>query len=146
MRSVHSIINRSPPELLKQVILADDFSDKPFLKGKLDKYVSETWPDGRVKIVRTKKREGLIRARLIGAREANTDVILFLDSHSECNNNWLPPLIEVSLGAWKHCVSLCSLAHRTRLSHGGVSVRGRDRFRDVRISRTSMSPFEAVFR
>ena len=38
----------------------------------------------RVKIVRAKKREGLIRARLLGARYANADVLTYLDSHCEC--------------------------------------------------------------
>ena len=38
----------------------------------------------RVKIVRTEKREGLIRARLLGARHASADVLTYLDSHCEC--------------------------------------------------------------
>jgi hypothetical protein len=44
--------------------------------------------------VHTEKREGLIRARQIGARYATADVMIFLDAHSEANYNWLPPLIE----------------------------------------------------
>ncbi|KRX42020.1 putative polypeptide N-acetylgalactosaminyltransferase 10, partial [Trichinella murrelli] len=93
LRTVHSVVNRSPVELLQEVILADDFSDKPFLKQPLEAYVRDTWP-GLVRIVRARKREGLIRARLLGSKAAISSVLVFLDSHSECGYNWLPPLLE----------------------------------------------------
>ena len=55
---------------------------------KLSRYVTATWPDGIVKIVRTKERSGLIRARIAGAEAATGDVVIFLDSHCEANEGW----------------------------------------------------------
>ncbi|PIO70649.1 glycosyltransferase, group 2 family protein [Teladorsagia circumcincta] len=61
------------------------------LKEKLDKYIKRF--DGKVKLVRTDDREGLIRARTIGAKHSTGDVVIFLDAHCEVNVNWLPPLL-----------------------------------------------------
>ncbi|KAM8741284.1 polypeptide N-acetylgalactosaminyltransferase 10-like isoform 1-T2 [Acanthopagrus schlegelii] len=91
LRTVHSVLNRSPPQLIAEVILVDDFSDREHLKAALEEYMVR-FP--KVRILRTKKREGLIRTRLLGAGAAKGEVITFLDSHCEANVNWLPPLLD----------------------------------------------------
>ncbi|XP_030079786.1 N-acetylgalactosaminyltransferase 4-like [Drosophila hydei] len=45
LRSVYSIVNRTPPELLKQIVLVDDGSEWETLKQQLDDYVALQWPD-----------------------------------------------------------------------------------------------------
>ncbi|BFY97302.1 hypothetical protein BsWGS_00342 [Bradybaena similaris] len=93
LRTAHSVINRSPPDYLHEVVLLDDFSDKDFLKEKLETYIAETWPDGIVKLVRTTERSGLIRARIAGAKAASGDILIFLDSHCEATTGWIEPLL-----------------------------------------------------
>lgn len=52
LRSCHSVINRSPPELLTEVVLVDDFSTKPDLGEPLRAYLATNLP--KVKLIRTK--------------------------------------------------------------------------------------------
>lgn len=55
VRTVHSVINTTPKNLLKQIILVDDGSSNSDLKHKLDYYV-ETRLNDKVKVVRLKNR------------------------------------------------------------------------------------------
>ena len=85
IRTIWSVLNRSPAHHLKEILLIDDFSDRVELQGKLERYI-ETQLPSKVRLVRLKERQGLIRARLAGAKEATGDVIIFLDSHCEVIN------------------------------------------------------------
>ena len=91
LRTVHSILTRTPPELLKDIILVNDHSPNEDLGSPLEQYVKLLPP--KVRLVRTQKREGLIRARMIGARLTHGDVLMFQDAHTEANVGWAEPLL-----------------------------------------------------
>ncbi|XP_054767979.2 polypeptide N-acetylgalactosaminyltransferase 11-like [Lytechinus pictus] len=93
LRTVYSVLDRTPRRLVHEIILVDDFSELTHLKAELDQYMAENF-NGLVRVVHNEKREGLIRARTIGARHATGDVLMFLDSHCEVNELWLEPLLE----------------------------------------------------
>jgi polypeptide N-acetylgalactosaminyltransferase len=61
------------------------------LQTELENYMSD-YP--QVRIIREKERAGLIRARLTGARHAEGDVLTYLDSHCECTQGWIEPLMD----------------------------------------------------
>jgi hypothetical protein len=99
---ISSVLNRSPPSLLKEIILVNDRSTKEFLYKDLKDYLKANF-DHRVKLLELPTRSGLIWARLAGARAAVGDVLLFLDSHTEPNTNWLPPLLEPIAKNYRVC-------------------------------------------
>jgi len=91
-RTVNSIINRSPPQFLHEVVLVDDKSEMDHLHEKLEDELKKPYY-AKVKLVRNAEREGLIRARNNGAVAATGEVVVFLDAHCEVTYNWLPPLL-----------------------------------------------------
>ncbi|KAG7242053.1 hypothetical protein INR49_024099, partial [Caranx melampygus] len=68
LRTVHSVIDRSPHTLLEEIVLVDDASERDFLKRPLEQYVRRLEVPVRV-------------------------VITFLDAHCECTTGWLEPLL-----------------------------------------------------
>lgn len=91
LRTIYTLIRRSPSVLLEEILIIDDYSDSEFHVNKLKSFLSDV---DMVSLHRTSKREGLIRARLFGSRRAKGDVLIFLDSHVEANKGWLEPLLE----------------------------------------------------
>ncbi|PFH37950.1 GalNac [Besnoitia besnoiti] len=94
LRSIHSVLNRTPPSLLKEIIVVDDFSNKethPWLGEQLEDYVAGTLP--KTRLLRLLQRRGLMGARAAGAAVATGETITFLDSHIECSAYWLQPLL-----------------------------------------------------
>ncbi|XP_062425266.1 polypeptide N-acetylgalactosaminyltransferase 15 [Rhea pennata] len=90
LRTVHSIMDTTPKASLKDIILVDDLSQQGSLKSALSEYISKL---DRVKLIRSNKRLGVIRGRMLGAARATGDVLVFMDSHCECQKGWLEPLL-----------------------------------------------------
>ncbi|XP_064004936.1 polypeptide N-acetylgalactosaminyltransferase-like 6 isoform X6 [Pogoniulus pusillus] len=170
LRTIHSIINRTPDSLIAEIILVDDFSDRDnsdkaqeyvkgtedsaydvlnrenlqflfliypvvrgvgslngrseHLKEKLEEYMVRF---AKVRIVRAKKREGLIRTRLLGASLARGEVLTFLDSHCEVNVNWLPPLLNQI--ALNHKTIVCPMIDVIDHNHFGYEAQAGDAMR-----------------
>lgn len=91
LRTIWSIVNRSPSALIHEIILVDDFSSEENLKKGLNEHISSI--PITINVFSTKQREGLIRARLIGAKIATGSVLIFLDAHIECTDGWIEPLL-----------------------------------------------------
>ncbi|XP_057646637.1 polypeptide N-acetylgalactosaminyltransferase 12 isoform X2 [Chionomys nivalis] len=91
LRTVYSVLETSPDMLLEEVILVDDYSDREHLKERLANELSQL---PKVRLIRAGKREGLVRARLLGASVAKGEVLTFLDCHCECHEGWLEPLLQ----------------------------------------------------
>lgn len=97
MRTVHSVINRSPHQLVNEILLVDDSSDRKFLGQELNGYMNKLSEEVSIpiRILRSSQRIGLIRARLMGAQVAKGKILTFLDAHCEAAVGWLEPLLDI---------------------------------------------------
>ncbi|XP_055388766.1 LOW QUALITY PROTEIN: inactive polypeptide N-acetylgalactosaminyltransferase-like protein 5 [Condylostylus longicornis] len=90
-RSVHSVLNGRPPQLLKEIILVDDGSDLSWIRpgGQIDDYI-RLLP--KTRLVRSPTRKGIVSARMLGIRASSAPIFVILDSHIEVNEGWAEPL------------------------------------------------------
>lgn len=75
--------------LITRACLLSQFSGH--LKSVLSEYVAHL--DG-VRLIRSTKRLGVGGCRSLGAARAAGEVLVFMDSHCECQKGWLEPLLE----------------------------------------------------
>ena len=91
LRTVIGILFRSPPHLIKEIILVDDGSTFEFLGEPLQYFLKQT---PKTRVIRHSSRQGLIQTRMTGAKAASGDALIFLDAHSEVSPHWLEPLLD----------------------------------------------------
>uniref|UniRef100_A0AAX7FDV7 Polypeptide N-acetylgalactosaminyltransferase n=1 Tax=Anabas testudineus TaxID=64144 RepID=A0AAX7FDV7_ANATE len=95
-RALRSIIDHTPKDVLKEIIMVDDNSSNENLKGDLDVYVKfleQQNPRVRFIRVRHTEQQGLASARASGWRAATADVVAILDAHIEVHEKWAEPLL-----------------------------------------------------
>ncbi|CAK0881539.1 unnamed protein product [Prorocentrum cordatum] len=111
LRSIHSVLNRTPPRLLEEIFVVDDGSEADpeavdydhwlRLQDELTNYCKSL---PKVHIVRLGRRKGLMNARMEGAWRAKGEILVFLDSHIECTIGWVEPLIARIMEDRRHVV------------------------------------------
>ncbi|XP_033640027.1 polypeptide N-acetylgalactosaminyltransferase 13-like [Asterias rubens] len=94
LRTITSVINRSPSWLLQEIILVDDASEVhcDWLQEPLERFV--TGLPVPIRVERLGTRQGIVAARHVGVAMSKGEVLTFLDSHCECTKGWLEPLLE----------------------------------------------------
>ncbi|EZG57967.1 putative polypeptide N-acetylgalactosaminyltransferase [Gregarina niphandrodes] len=93
LRSVHSILNRTPPELLGEIVLFNDASNDTshsWLFTELPYHVKNL---PKTRLIYGSRRRGLMMARIEGTRYTSSPVVVYLDSHIECARGWMEPMV-----------------------------------------------------
>ena len=96
LRTVWSLILRSPHVMLKEIILVDDGSTHAEITKTLPLYLRSrlSGMSTQIKLQVLPKQIGMVNARLAGAEWATSDMIVFLDAHCEATQGWLEPLAQ----------------------------------------------------
>ncbi|XP_017086226.1 putative polypeptide N-acetylgalactosaminyltransferase 12 [Drosophila eugracilis] len=98
LRTLHSLVVRTPSHLYVELILVNDHSDMDFWKEKLSVFLFETYVlryiHSKARIIHLNKKVGLIKARNFAANLAKGENLVFVDAQVEFTEGWLVPLLE----------------------------------------------------
>jgi len=124
LRTVWSLILRTPKEMLNEIVLVDDGSTHEEITKTLPLYIKYRLNGAgpKVKLRVLEKQSGLIGARLAGAEWSTSDIIVFLDAHCEATIGWLEPLAQKIKDNPKTIVipSIDGIDDRSIAFHGSV--------------------------
>ena len=99
LRTIHSILDRTQPELLREIIVVNDHSDIDIAPN-VTRHLEGEGLIGKVKLITPPERSGLIRARLYGAKHATGQALVFLDRSVQVLKGKIEP---------EKCMNSCSL-------------------------------------
>ncbi|GFN89379.1 polypeptide n-acetylgalactosaminyltransferase [Plakobranchus ocellatus] len=86
LRNIASIVQRSRPTSIKEIVVVDDGSSD----GNAGKLLQRL---KGIQVIRNIKPKGRGIARMQGASVASAEIIIFIDILSEMNEDWLSPLL-----------------------------------------------------
>eukprot|EP00434_Breviolum_minutum_P012987 symbB.v1.2.011449.t1/scaffold762.1/size178242/10 len=93
--TVERFCRRTPPEVLKEIIVVDDGSEPPLQQlFQNDEKRLDQDPACHVRFLRHNQTTGLMAAKLTGGREAKGDVIAFIDCHCAPQDQWHKEILE----------------------------------------------------
>ena len=92
LRTLTTIVRRTPKRLLHEIVLIDDGSDFDALP-EIRNYSSQL--NIPLKILRNNKSVGITSCRRYGIEKAEGEVVVLLDSHMEVSELWLEPLLDI---------------------------------------------------
>lgn len=93
LRTVHSVLNRGNPKLLGKVILVNDYSNSTTHPWLYKELVSNLRGLPKTYLYHLTVRRGLMMARIVGSSYSDAEIIVYLDSHIECTDRWLEPMV-----------------------------------------------------
>ena len=94
--TVHSLLARTPPEILHEIIIIDDNGDLPSERTETDEEEIQTVCHfhPKVKCIHNAQKQGCAGSRLQGIRAATGDVVMVIDSHVEMySSHWAQHLL-----------------------------------------------------
>ena len=92
MRTLTTIMHRTPLNNLLEIILIDDYSSLNVTQEVLDYASQQRMP---VRHLRNSEKLGIAGSRLRGIQEAKGVVVVILDNHMEVSVGWLEPLLNI---------------------------------------------------
>ena len=95
LRTAQSALDRTPPDLLEEVLLVDDGNplDDPRVQKQMEDIQNYIAEHPKVRMIRLEEHQGLIVAKNRGGQAAKGDILTFMDSHCEVGYGWAEPLV-----------------------------------------------------
>lgn len=95
--TVHSLLARTPPEILHEIIIIDDNGDLPSERQGIDEQEIQhicSFHTQKVKCIHNTQKQGCAGSRLQGIRQATGQVVMVIDSHVEMySSTWAQHLL-----------------------------------------------------